>query len=420
MIQLFRPANRALLCSALCLTLTLFGIPAVALAQQVQTAVVATVAQDFTSGAHSVIPVDPPRQPENEILPTGSSDITITAHENHFYRIEKFMADNVTKFDIAVPGVPIWQYSTLDAGEIDSNPYDLIFVNSQKAYLLRYGSTTAWIVNPSAATDADFKIGALDLSAYAGSGGVPHMNSAVIAGGRLFIAMQRLDSFWQPSNDAYVAVFDVTTDEEIDTGTLNPDGLKGIQLPIRNTGAIQYLAANNTIYVQGAGDLFGGGSQMGFPSGIVAIDLDTYEVEMVVPGGDPYGNISGMSIVSPEKGYFVGYAGWGDNTLYAFNPGTGEIDGPANALLDNINIAGLESGAYVDKNGMLWVSDQTNARLVILDTETGQIDEIIDTGLNPIRVAFTTQGVAGSGGSSSDSSGGCFINSSTGSVSFWK
>jgi DNA-binding beta-propeller fold protein YncE len=141
---------------------------------------------------------------------------------------------------------------------------------------------------------------------------------------------------------------------------------------------------------------------------------------MVVPGGDPYGNISGMSIVSPEKGYFVGYAGWGDNTLYAFTPGTGEVGGPANALLDNINIAGLESGAYVDKNGMLWVSDQTNARLVILDTETDEIDEIIDTGLNPIRVAFTTQGGAGSGSSSSDSSGGCFINSSTGSVSFWK
>jgi hypothetical protein len=58
--------------------------------------------------------------------------------------------------------------------------------------------------------------------------------------------------------------------------------------------------------------------------------------------------------------------------------------------------------------------------LVILDTETDEIDEIIDTGLNPIRVAFTTQGGAGSGSSSSDSSGGCFISSSTGSVAFWK
>jgi len=387
--------------------------------------------------------------------------------------------------------------------EVDSNPYDLIFVNSEKAYLLRYGSTKAWIVNPSAATEADFKIGELDLSAYDGGGGVPHMNSAVIAGGRLFIAMQRLDSSWQPSNDAYVAIFDVATDEEIDTGTPNDDGLNGIPLPIRNTGAIQYLIANNTIYVQGAGDLFGGGSQMVFPSGIVSIDPDTYSVEWVIPGGDTYGNISGMSIVSDEKGYFVGYAGWGDNTLYAFNPTTGVVGGPANSALININIAGLESGAYVDKNGMLWVSDQTNARLVILDTETNEIDEIIDTGFNPIRVAFTTEAPNGdqtavvataapdyssgahsviavdpvggsrqaqydlgptisdititayenffyriekfqannitkfdivapdvviwqfstqdaSGSSSSDSSGGCFINSSSGSVSFWK
>jgi hypothetical protein len=252
-----------------------------------QTAVVATVASDFSSGAHSVIAVDPvggPRQAQNRLLAT-ISDITIAAHANHFYRIEKFQANNVAKFDIAAPETVIWQFST-EGAEEDSNPYDLIFVNSQKAYLLRYGSATAWIVNPSAATEADFKIGVLDLSAYDGGGGVPHMNSAVIADGKLFIAMQRLDSFWQPSNDAYVAVFDVATDEEIDTGTQNGDGLKGIRLPIRNTGAIQYLETDSAIYVQGAGDFFGGGSQDDFPSGIVRIDLQhNYDVQMVLEGG---------------------------------------------------------------------------------------------------------------------------------------
>jgi hypothetical protein len=424
MIQLFRPVNRAVLCSALCLTLILIGIPAVALAQQVQTAVVATVAPDFSVGAHSVIAVDPvggPRQAQNKLDPPTISDITITAHENHFYRIEKFMRNNIAKFDIAAPETVIWQFSTLDAGEIDSNPYDLIFVNSQKAYLLRYGSATAWIVNPSVSADgqSEFKIGELDLSAYDGGAGVPHMTSGVIAAGKLFVAMQRLDSFWVPANDAYVAVFDVATDEEIDTQTPNDDGLKGIRLPIRNTGAIQYLAVNDTIYVQGVGNYFDA-DQVSFPSGIVSIDPGDYSVETVLLGGDPYGNISGMSIVSPDKGYFVGYAGWGINTLYPFNPATGEVFEQTNAELKNINIAGMQSGTAVDQNGMLWVSDQTNARLVILDTVTDEIDEFIATELNPTQVAFTSEGTPGTGSGSSSSSGGCFINSSSGSVSFWK
>ena len=35
--------------------------------------------------------------------------------------------------------------------------------------------------------------------------------------------------------------------------------------------------------------------------------------------------IFGMLIASPTKGYFVGYDGWGDNTLYPFNPATGVV-----------------------------------------------------------------------------------------------
>lgn len=422
MIQLFRSANRAAFGSALFLTLILFGAPAVALAEQVQTAVVATIAPDFSSGAHSVVTVDPvggPRQAQNELLAT-ISDITVSAHENHFYRLERFQANNIAKFDIAAPEAVIWQFSTLDAGEIESNPYDLIFVDSQKAYLLRYDSATAWIVNPSAAIGADFKIGELDLSAYDGGAGVPRMNSAVIAGGKLFIAMQRLDSFWVPANDAYVAVFDVATNEEIDTGIPNADGLglKGIQLPIRNTGAIQYLAANNTIYAQGVGNYFDA-DQASFPSGIVSIDPDTYSVETVLAGGAPYGNIAGMSVVAPDKGYFVGYAGWGDNTLYPFNPATGEVFEQTNAELKNISIAGLQSGIAVDKNDMLWVSDQSNARLVVLDTATDGIDEVIDTALNPAQVVFTSEGTPGTGTSSSSSST-CFIDSLSGAIFFWK
>lgn len=402
--------------------LTAAGLPGEA-AAVTQTGVVSTVAADYSSAAHAVISVDPvggPRAVRSKLLPTLTSDITVNAYKNFFYRIERFQADNVAKFDISAPETPIWQFSTNDPGETgSSNPYDLLFVSDQKAYLLRYGKTLAWIVNPSAGTAAEFKIGELDLGAYADADGIPEMSAGVIAGDRVFIALQRLDqdNGWVPSNTAYLAVFDMATDQEIDTGVPNSDGVKGIPLPIRNIGAVQYIAETERVYVQGAGDY--GSSWTGrapaYTGGIAAVDPRDYTVDMVLDDGDgdnhPYGNISGVGIISAEKGYFVGYAGWSDNTLYAFNPTTGEVSGPANDDLKQKNIAGMEAGAYADNRGRLWVCNQTDAEVVILNTADDTVDENVSTDLNPTRVVFTTEGepdpepeTGGDGGG-----GGCFI-----------
>ncbi len=388
-----------------------------------QTAVIATVAADYSSGAHSVVSVDPaggPRTVQNNLVPTPISDITVAAHGDHFYRIERFQGDNVTKFSVAAPADPIWQFSTLDPGEEGtSNPNDLVFVDDRKAYLLRYGKTTAWIVNPSAADEAGFKIGELDLSAYADSDGIPEMNTGVVADGKLFITLQRLDrdNGFVPSNDGYVAVFDTATDTEIDTGTPNPEGLPGIRLPIRNLGAIQYLEENDSVYLQGVGDY--GSSFSGrdpeYSGGIVRIDPVTYNVAMVVDDGDatdhPYGNISGMGIVSADKGYFVGYAGFGDNTLYAFDPTTGTVFGAANDQLAGKNITGMEAGAFPDANGMLWVSNATDARVVILNPADDTIDDTVSTGLNPTRIVFAGgEPAADEDSDGGGGGGGCFID----------
>ncbi|MBW1735365.1 MAG: hypothetical protein JRJ71_13430 [Deltaproteobacteria bacterium] len=245
---------------------------------ETQKAVVATVAPDYSSGAHSVVSVDPvggPRSVQNDLDPTVS-DITVASYENSFYILERTGRNNVTKYNIDNPANAIWQWST-EGDETNSNPHDLVFESEQKAYLLRYGSDTAWIVNPSATREADFKIGELDLSAYQYEGNAPGMHSGVIVDGKLFITLQRFDSTWTPQT-AYVAVFDVTTDTEIDTGKGSGDML-GIPLPVKNPGAIQYLADNNTVYVQGSGHFFG---TLEYSSGIAAIDPATYEVSTVL------------------------------------------------------------------------------------------------------------------------------------------
>ncbi|MCD6293650.1 MAG: hypothetical protein J7M20_01735, partial [Deltaproteobacteria bacterium] len=367
-------------------------------ADSTQTGVIATGVYG-SSYAISTISVNPkagPRNVLNDLLP-GDKGSTVKAFGQYYYRIEQNQADNITKVDIAAPNTPIWQYSTMDPGEIDSsNPYDLVFVNSTKAYLIRYGSTKVWIVNPSVSRDneAGFKIGELDLSAYAGADGVPDMCCGVIANGKLFIVMQRLVDFC-PSEIAYVAVFDTTTDTEINTG-LGSGSMIGIPLIIKDPMSIQYVAENNLIYVQGVGSFPGYcDPAYDYTGGIVSINPIDYTSSIVLDDGDaathPYGVISGMLIASPTKGYFVGYAGWGDNTLYAFNPTTSVVSG---ALTDfqNINISGMNSGTYLDKNDMMWVCDSTNAAIKIVDTADNILNESIPTNLNPLFVAFCTQG----------------------------
>ena len=367
-------------------------------ADSTQTGVVATAASDYSSYAVSAITVDPkagPRIAVNNLL-AGSNGATVKAFGQYYYRIQQFQSDNVTKVNIAAPNTPIWQYSTQDPGEAtSSNPYDLVFVSSTKAYLIRYGSTKAWIVNPSTTTEAGFKIGELDLSAYTDADGVPEMCCAVIANNKLFIVMQRLVD-WCPTDIAYVAVFDTTTDTEIDTG-MGSGSKIGIPLTIKNPNSIQYVAQNNRVYVQGVGSWPGGYCDpvYEYTGGIESINPVTYASSIVLDDGDatthPYGAISGMLIASPTKGYFVGYAGWGNNTLYAFNPTTGEVSGALSGFT-NINISGMNSGTYMDKNSMMWVCDATNAVVKIVDTADNILSENVSTNLNPQAVAFCTQG----------------------------
>ncbi len=302
--------------------------------------------------------------------------------------------DHITKFHISAPDKPIWQFSVNETDTESANPHDMIFVSDTKAYVLRYGSSKAWIVNPSATTEAEFKIGELDLSSYDEKDGKPEMHQGIIVGKKLFILLQRQDSSggygnWV-LNEAWAAVFDIDTDTEIITGKGN-DIMHGIPLPAKNPHSVQYLKENQTLYVQFAGDLM----DKDYSGGVITLDPDTYETALILDDGDadnhPYGNISGMAIVSPEKGYFVGYAKWMDNSLYSFNPSTGEVIGTvANDYLNSKNIAGMESGAYLDKNGMLWVCNATDGEIAIINPADDSVDEKISTELNPQKVVFVT------------------------------
>ncbi len=404
---------------ALSMVLTIPGIQT-ARADIQQKAVSINAAADYTSGTHSVISVDPvggPRDIQNDLQPTVS-DLGLNAYGRYFYVIERYYGDNVTKYDISNPSTPIWQFSTMDENDAvaTSNPHNIVFAGPTKAYLLRHNSASAWIINPGTTDEQGFRTGYMDLSAYNDQDEYgPEMTDGVIVDNQLFVVLQRLnqDDSSAP-NTAYLAVIDITTDQEIDTG-MGGD-LKGIELPVKNPSAIEYDPETGLIFVQGVGKYASSwsGTPAEYSGGIATIDPTTFETTLLIDDGDdenhPYGNISGMTVLSATKGYFVGYAGWGDNTMYEFNPTSGEVVGEANEYLKNKNIAGMNAGASADQNGMVWITNATDAEIVILNPTDNTIDEKINTNINPSKIVFVTGDDSEEDSSGGGGGGGCFIN----------
>lgn len=346
-------------------------------------AIVATAAADYSSGAHSIIDGDASGSftALNELLPT-TSDLGIAAFTDSFYRIEKlYGGNNITRFALNDPQSVVWQYSTNDPGvTVGSNPYDIVFVNASKAYVLRYGSPRAWIVNPSATNETDFKIGELDLSAYGGTDGIPDMGAAVIANGKLFILLQRLEGpSYQVVNDAYIAVFDIATDQEIDAG-ISGDNLKGIPLQVRNPTDIIYQADSDKLFVAGSGSFF----PVDYSGGIETIDASTYASILVMDDSETYGLVTALVPVSAEVLYFVGYRAYDDNTLYVMDIANNRVAQTKVPALLNGQISDLA----LDKQGLLWVGDTAQATVRIIDPANGEEISSVSTSLNPLKIVF--------------------------------
>ena len=345
--------------------------------------VVATAASDYTSGAVELVSVAD-KTSSGSYHPT-ISDIGVSTQGTDYYLYERFQADRINKVDLNNPAVFEWSYSTVDAGDdSSSNPYTLVIAQPDKGYLIRYDSDKAWIVNPSASNEDNFKLGELDLSAYlpADSQGAPNMSAAAIVGDKLFIVLQRLDSGWQPSNTAYLAVFDTSTDTEIDTG-MDSGSLKGIPLLGKNPMGLTYHDQLGLL-VQHQGSY-----APDYTGGIDVVDVASYAVEQRVDDTASTGLIGSLVIASVDRGYYLSYGGWQNITLRAFNPTTGVVEDGAIAGLSGQDLRAIGIGPQ----GNLWIGDATSSkpglRIINLadDSQTG----FVATSLLPISLAFATR-----------------------------
>ncbi len=322
----------------------------------------------------------------------NGSDYVVNSFNENYYHIGRFNVDRIQKYSLDDQSNSIWSYSANASGsETDvatANPHQLVFVNEQKAYLIRNNSPKVWIVNPSAATEADFRIGTIDLSAYISSAdtdGRPEAFSGLIHDGKLFIVMQRLVSF-EPSQSSYLAVFDVATNAEIDT---NPDdavtALKGIELESRNPFGSQISEMGGKIYISSIGS-FAVDTLIG---GIETVDSATYQNQLLVDDDVINAKISGMSLVDSQTGYLLAYHAYKDVSLVKFNPTTGAIINNPVVGYSNLDIRTIEASPNLN----LWVAiaDPANAGIDRINpSDNSKIGDRINTaGLFPSYINFT-------------------------------
>lgn len=359
-------------------------------------AFVAARASDFGSARIDRLVLGEDTATVDGSYPATESDIVVATDGTAVYQIGRFGLDSLTRFDPDDTSAAVYQFS-VNGAESSANPYDIAFAATDRAYLTRYGSELAWIVDPSVgANEADlFRLGELDLSAY--DDDAPNMSDALIVDGKLFVLLERLretPSAFLPDEEGYVAVFDTASDDEIDTDP-DDDGLPGIALGIRNPTAMQHEAASGRIYVLGRGNFFLGEGLEGDPytGGLVAIDPETYAVTPVLDDGtedDNEGFFVNALVVSPTKGYLVTQAGFGDNTLRAFDPTAGTLAADPVEGLAGVEITTLAEAP----DGRVWVGlgGEAPGFAIVDPLDDSVAPERVATELVPIDVVFLGDG----------------------------
>jgi len=319
----------------------------------------------------------------------ASSDIGIDTDGVNLYQLGRSQSDSITRYDARDTSIVDYQYSVNDESTTAANPQDLAFVDEGKAYLTRRGSDALWIINPSAESEAEFKLGEIDLSAY--NTDLPFMTDAIIVGDKLFVLLERLMGPQQVADKAaYIAVFDTATDTEIDTGQ-GSNGLKGIELDVRNPTALQYNEETQQIYVVGRGNFFESTLVEGdfHTGGIVEIDPTTYEHTLLIDDGtdaDNQGYFVDIRVIDANLGYLLTYESFGVSTLRTFSPLTGTLTDAVIPELEDVDITTLAEGP----DDHLWVGiNDATPGFYRIDLATGELaQDRVATKLVPMSVQF--------------------------------
>ena len=335
------------------------------------------VTTDFQTGSTAYLPAGSEVAQTN--LLTVHGDAGVRYHGGMIYIINRLGQDNILVLDASDPGTPLMQFSVGNG----TNPQDIAILSPERAFVSRYEVPTVLIVNP---TTGD-SLGHVDLSAFADDDGVPEMAEMALLGGRLYVAIQRLDRSgfpWNPVDDSYLVAVDAASGELIDTDA-EADGIQALRLKAPNPNSVVPIGERLAVSTTAAfGDMAGGIELIDPVSGI--------STGLIVTEEGLGGDLTHLSVASATKGYAI----VSDvNYVNSVRP-VDLLTGAVGDALQGLSGGFLQSTAT--DGDRLYVAERESfaapemAGLMIYDTMTDQlVAGPIDTGLPPAGIAVLTE-----------------------------
>jgi hypothetical protein len=366
-----RLSNSARATAGLCLALLL--APAVAVAAETKAF---AFTSDFSTGSLSVADLAS-RAVSLDVSAVGS-DAVLRYSGGLLYVVNRFGGDNIQVIDPTTYAT-VRQFSVGNG----SNPQDIVFISSTKAYVSRYGSASLLVVNPSNANGLPQS--SISLAGFADSDGLPEMARMIKVGRYVFVACQRLTSF-AASNPSMVVVIDSQTNQVVDVDP-NTAGVQAITLTLRNpVTAFDYDRVHGRLWIGCAGD-FGV-----LDGGVEVINPYTFADEgVLVTEATLGGDINDVLWHTATHAYAL--VGDGSvNRLVSWNPSTGLKTANVFTANGGFSLPDME----LNDRGELWVcknpspatSTDLPGLLVFSVASDALLAGPLNTGLPPVALTF--------------------------------
>jgi hypothetical protein len=339
----------------------------------------------FSAGSLASLSKTAPWDMQTDLELIGSDAVART-YGGLIYIVNRFGADNIQVIDPAQGFQTIRQFSVGPG----SNPQDIAFVSSSRAYVSRYETNDLIEVNPSTGE----QVGTISLAEFADDDGLCEMSRMIIWGDSLLVQVQRMfrqDSPdpWIPVPPSYLAVIDLNANQLVDMNAELP-GLQGIELAGLNPIApIQFdpFTSDLLVLTTGRPDLTDQG-------GLERIDLGTMRstgrfITEDAIGGSPID----FAIATREKCYIVASGSTFNTFCASFDRASGD---PIRTIYESEEYVLTDLLVYPNGNLFLTDRDYFAPGVRVYDTLTEElIAGPLDTGLPPYELLVLPDGASG-------------------------
>ncbi len=331
------------------------------------------ITTDFETGTLASVGVSGARRVGHPDA-TIHSDAVVRVAGGMVFVLNRFLGDNVQRLDAKTLRTRL-QCTTGTA----SNPVDLVVLAPDKAYVTRYDRPELWIVDPSATDCGRFRRGTIDLGAFADADGLPEMSQMAVAGGQVFVAVQRLDRTrgFRPTGPGRLVVIDPSTDAV--TGDIVLHGSN----PFGDATGILHEPGTGKLVIASASDIYEVGD-----GGLERIDPTTRTAEgrFFVDEHQLGGNVLDFVLLSPTQGFAVIQDAALKNRMIAFDPSG------ATPVRDLFTRDAYLPDLVVAPDGLLWLADQSlpDPGIRLFDPATGKQvrRKPLAVGLPPFSIGF--------------------------------